>query len=170
MPFIGEVKAFAGDYAPVGWLRCDGQPLLIASYPNLYSIIGTTYGGDGITTFAVPDLRGRVPIGIGPGPGLTSRALGQNGGAESVALADTQMPVHTHTLRAALANGTSPRAAGNVMARSAAAIPHYAAAADVNLAPGAIGSAGVGTAHNNMHSSLACTFIIAHQGTMPVYP
>ena len=169
MPFIGEVKAFAGYYAPVGWLLCNGQTLPIASYPNLHSVIGTTYGGDGITTFAVPDLRGRVPIGIGQGPGLTSRTLGQTGGAESVALSDTQLPPHTHTLRAATGNGTSPKAAGNVMARSGAAIPHYAGAADVSLAPAAIGSAGAGTAHNNMHPSLVCTFIIAHTGTMPVY-
>lgn len=170
MPFIGEVKAFAGYYAPVGWLSCDGQSLLIASYPNLHAVIGTTYGGDGIVTFAVPDLRGRVPIGIGQGPGLSPRTLGQTGGAESVALSLAQMPTHTHTMRAAAGNGTSPKAAANVMARSAANIPHYAAAADVDLAPGAIGSTGMGTPHNNMHSSLVCTFIIAHTGTMPVYP
>jgi len=170
MPFIGEVKAFAGNFAPTNWLRCDGQLLPIASYLDLYQVIGTTYGGDGVSTFALPDLRGRVPVGIGQGPGLTARSLGQSGGAESVALTSAQIPSHTHALRAALSNGTSPKAVGNVMARSAANIPHYAAAADVDLAPGAIGSAGAGTPHYNMYPSLVVTFIIAHTGTMPVYP
>jgi microcystin-dependent protein len=97
-PYIGEVELFGFNYAPVGWAYCNGQLLPIASYQALFSLLGVTYGGDGVTTFAVPDLRGRVAIHQGTGPGLSTRTIGQSGGTETVTLSVTQMPSHTHTI------------------------------------------------------------------------
>jgi len=97
--YIGETKMFAGPYAPKNWLFCQGQTLTIAQYNSLYAIIGTTYGGDGISNFNLPDLRGRVPIGGGKGTNLTERTPGQNGGLEKVTLTTTTIPQHSHTVR-----------------------------------------------------------------------
>jgi microcystin-dependent protein len=95
-PFIGEVRIFAGSFAPVGWSLCNGQILAISQYDALFALIGTTYGGDGVTTFALPDLQCRVPLHFGTGPGLSSRVLGENSGTEQVTLNTSQMPAHTH--------------------------------------------------------------------------
>lgn len=93
---LGEVKIFTGNFAPRGWMACEGQLLPIASYSALFSILGTTYGGDGITTFALPDLRGRVPMGVGTGPGLTNVYLGERKGSEKVTITKSQIPAHNH--------------------------------------------------------------------------
>ncbi len=98
-PFIGEVELFGFNFAPIGWVFCNGQLLSISEYVALFSLIGTTYGGDGMTTFGVPDLRGRVPIHQGQGPGLTNKVIGQNGGSETITLTVPQLPVHTHAIQ-----------------------------------------------------------------------
>ena len=112
-PFIGEIVMFGGNFAPRGWAFCDGQLLAIASNTALFSVLGTTYGGDGRTTFALPDLRGRVPIHPGHGPGLSAYALGQKGGTETVTLTQNQMPSHSHV---AIANSTGGTANINATA------------------------------------------------------
>lgn len=169
-PYIGEVRIWAGNFAPTGWAMCDGQIMSIAQNTALFSLLGVTYGGNGVTTFALPDLRGRVPIQPGQGAGLSSRARGEAGGAETHTLDVTQMPAHTHTAGASSGNGTSAAAAGNVPARSPAAIPQYAPTSDALLAPNAVGSAGGGQPHNNLQPYLALNFIIALQGMYPPRP
>jgi len=103
--FIGEIKMFAGNFAPQGWARCEGQILPIQQNQALFSILGTTYGGDGLTTFALPDLRGRAPLHFGQGPGLTAYEIGQTGGTESNTLTVGQMPAHSHTVNAVTSDG-----------------------------------------------------------------
>jgi len=99
-PFIAEIGIFAGNFAPRGWAFCNGQILPISQNTALFSLVGTTYGGDGRTTFALPNLQGRAPMHPGTGPGLTTRRLGQSGGVETVTLSEAQMPSHTHTMQA----------------------------------------------------------------------
>lgn len=103
-PFIGEIRMFAGNFAPRDWAYCNGQLMAIADYNALFAIIGTYYGGDGRSTFALPDLRSRVPVGVGTGPGLMPYALAQRGGAESVILSQAQMPAHSHSVQASAAS------------------------------------------------------------------
>ena len=102
-PFIGEIRMFGFSRTPIGWQACDGSLLSIAEYDTLFALIGTTYGGDGVSSFAVPDLRGRVPVHQGQGPGLTTRVLGERAGTEQVTLIATQMPAHTHSMIATTA-------------------------------------------------------------------
>ena len=170
MPFVAEVRIFCGNFAPVGWAFCDGQILSISSNTALFSLLGTRFGGNGVSTFALPDLRGRTPIGPGQGPGLSSRIAGQAIGSESHTLTTAETPAHTHSLRAGSSNGTSDRPAGNVLSRSAAGIPHYGTTADTDLAAAAVGTNVGGQPHNNMQPYLACTYIIALQGVYPSRP
>jgi microcystin-dependent protein len=167
MPFIGEVRIHGGNFPPSGWAFCNGQILAVASYPALFNVIGARFGGNGTTTFALPDLRGRTPLGPGQGPGLALRALGEAGGVESHTLTTAEMPAHAHGVLAASANGVSDRPDGNAMARTAAAIPHYGPTADTNLAAGAVASAGSSAPHNNMQPYLVVSYIIALQGDTP---
>src|SRR5690348_1959766 len=116
-PFVGEIRMFAGTFAPVGWNLCDGTLLSISEYSVLYSVIGPVWGGNGTTNFAVPDLRGRLPVGQGQGAGLTNRTLGPaGGGASTVQLAQAQMPAHSHTFYATSTGGTTVSAGGNILA------------------------------------------------------
>lgn len=165
--FIGEIRIVPYGTLPSGWLSCDGQSLAIASYPDLFSVIGTLYGGDGVTVFNLPDLRGRTPLGPGQGAGLTNRALGESGGAEAVALALAQMPSHAHGFRASAANGITDRPGASVFARDPAAMPEFGTVADANLGSGAVAGAGGGQAHNNMQPFLTVTYLIAYQGMIP---
>jgi microcystin-dependent protein len=166
-PFVGEVQIFAGNYAPTGWALCDGQLMAIAQNTALFSLLGNTYGGDGISTFALPDLRGRVPIHPGQGNGLSNRNLGEVGGAETQTLSAAQMPSHTHTMGASAANGATDSPGGRVLARAPGAIPQYGATANVDLAAAAVGSSGGGQPHNNMQPYLTLNYIIALQGIYP---
>ena len=166
-PFVGEVRVWAGSFAPTGWAFCNGQLLPISQNTALFMLLFNRYGGDGISTFALPNLQGRIPIHSGQGPGLSNRALGQSGGVEAHLLSTTEMPAHGHTMAAGSANGTSDKPAGRVMARNPSAIPEYSASADTDLAGGAVGSSGEGQAHNNMAPYLGLTFIIALQGVFP---
>src|SRR5262245_20901956 len=107
MPFLGEIRIFAGNFAPAGWAFCDGQVLQIAEWTNLFQLIGTTYGGDGITTFNLPDLRGRLPLHFGTPPGLRAFTQAETGGVESVTLTSSQIPSHSHSLQATTNNADS---------------------------------------------------------------
>lgn len=169
--YLGEIKMFAGNFAPTGWALCDGQLLPIAQNQALFALLGTTYGGDGITTFALPDLRGRVPIHAGTGTGLSARQLGEMGGQESVVLTTQQLPSHTHTATIAadstVSTTDSPQRA--LPARNAASTPSYGTSANSTLASTAVavGSTGGGQAHPNMQPYTCVYFIIALQGIFP---
>ena len=115
-PFVGEVRVFAGNFAPAGWAFCNGQLLQISTNTALFSLLGTNYGGNGLSSFALPDLRGRLPIHPGQGPGLSLRTLGELGGSETQTLTTSQIPSHAHTMGASTANGVSDSPAGNVPA------------------------------------------------------
>jgi microcystin-dependent protein len=169
--FIGEIRLFAGNFAPVGWAICDGSVLSIAQNTALFSILGTMYGGDGISTFGLPDLRGRVPIGAGAGSGLTTRQQGDKGGAESVTLSVSQLPAHTHTVTLAADStvATTDRPANSIPARSAGAIPAYGKTSNASLASGSAvaGSTGDGSPVPTMQPFSCITYIIALQGIYP---
>jgi len=162
-PYIGEIRMFGGSFAPVDWAFCDGALLSINQYSALYNLIGTAYGGDGQTTFGLPDLRGRVPMHQGGG-----RFLAEMGGSESVTLSATQLPVHTHTLLADAENGTTSDPTNAIWATSQATkeyIRNNQATKPMN--PGTIGSAGDGLPHENMLPFLSINFIISLAGTTP---
>ncbi len=164
-PFIAEIVMFGGNFAPRGWAFCDGQLLPIAQNTALFSLIGTFYGGDGRTTFALPDLRGRVPVHPGHGPGLTSRTLGERGGTETETLTANQIPPHSHLLRAnsGRADSTDP---SNATIAKANEDTYNENNTDVNM-KGDTANAGGGQAHNNMQPYLCVNFIIALQGVFP---
>ena len=168
-PFIGEIRIFAGNFAPRNWAFCDGQLLPIAANTALFSLLGTTYGGDGRTTFGVPNLKGRAPMHAGNGPGLTSRRLGELGGAETVTLSAGQMPNHGHPM--GYSNETDdplPAPVGNTLARSSGAFVYQQSATSmVDLWPDAVGSAGGSQLHANLRPYLTLNFIIALVGVFP---
>ncbi len=165
-PFIGQVVLFAGNFAPRGWALCQGQLLSISQNTALFSILGTTYGGNGQTTFALPDLRGRVPVGQGPGPGLPATSLGQVGGEAAVTLLSAQMPVHTHAMNVTTNDADSKNPSGRFLAGTAS--PVYASATSgATLNANALSSVGGGQAHNNMQPYLGLNYIIALQGVFP---
>lgn len=166
-PFVGEIRMFAGNFAPRGWALCDGQLLAVSQNDALFSLFGTIYGGDGRTTFGLPDLRGRVPLHYGSGPGLSPRQIGATGGAESVSLAATELPQHNHAYRAStdLADEASP--AGNVMAQSTAANPFRPGTPASPMAAEAVSSTGGGTSHTNLMPFLCVNFIVALVGVYP---
>ncbi|WP_022901284.1 phage tail protein [Humibacter albus] len=164
-PYVGEIRMFAGNFAPNGWAFCDGSLVAISEYDTLFALIGTTYGGDGQSTFALPDLRGRAPVHIGNGAGQTV-ALGELGGVESVTLSGTQLPTHGHAPQGSTqpANRTSP--VGNVWA-SWSDNPYSTAAPSASMAEGLIGSAGSGLPHDNMPPFQVINFIISFFGIFP---
>ena len=166
-PFVGEVRIFAGNFAPQGWALCNGQLLAIVQNTALFSLIGTAYGGNGVTTFGLPDLRGRVPLHPGQGPGLSNRDWGEAGGGENVTLAEFQIPSHTHTFAASMGNGVSDSPTGRFPARNPADIPQHGATPDASLAASAAGASGGGQPHNNMQPYLVVNYIIALQGIFP---
>jgi len=165
--YLGEIRMFAGNYAPEGWAMCNGQTLSIAEYPELYSLIGMTYGGDGQTTFALPDLRGRLPVHMGKNKETgTEYPLGQEGGTETVTLVSDQLPNHTHAVNAQSEAGTTSSAANNYWA--AVPVDLYAStAANGTMGASAIGITGGNMAHNNVMPYLAVNFIIALKGLYP---
>jgi microcystin-dependent protein len=167
-PYIGEIRVFAGNFAPLGWALCNGQLMAIAENTALFQLLGTTYGGDGVQTFALPNLQGRVLIHQGQAIGLSNYLMGQVGGAESVALSAQQLPVHTHPLVGVAASATAPNPGPNVtLAMSPSGIPIYGTGANTALAPQAITAAGSGQAHENRQPYLAITNIIALNGIFP---
>lgn len=168
-PFLGEITMFAGSFAPKGWALCNGQLLPITQNTALFSLLGTRYGGDGKTTFALPNLQGRAPLGVGQGPGLTNRLQGQTGGSTDVTLLTNQMPAHTHTgMLSPVANEASPK--GNVFGKGFRnrTLSVFASSGTVQMNPGALAISGQSAPHNNMQPYLAVNFIIALQGIFPV--
>ena len=166
-PFIGEIRMFGGNFAPLGWAFCDGSLQPIAQNDALFSLIGTTYGGDGQTTFALPDLRGREPIHAGTGPGTSTRTLGEAGGTETVTLTPTQLPLHAHTAMADPAEGTATSPGGRTWAASTATLPYTASAANTTMNAGALAPAGGSQPHENMTPFLTVTFIVSLFGVYP---
>ena len=166
-PFIGEIMLFSGTFAPYGWALCNGQLLSIAQNTALFSIIGTTYGGNGQSTFALPDLRDRVPIHFGQGPGLSARTLGERSGAAAHTITLAEFPAHTHVVRASSAFGTSATPTGMYPARNPALNPQYAPAPDAVMLPSAIAEVGGNQPHNNVQPCLGLNFCIALIGVFP---
>lgn len=166
-PFIGEIRMFAGDYAPDGWHFCDGSQLAISDYETLFSLIGTTYGGDGQTNFAVPDLRGRVPVHMGQLAGGSNYVLGMLGGVEQVMLINAQIPPHNHAVQGTPANGTQRSPQGNVLASSTVSRPYAVETPDTPFAPGTIGISGRTEPHDNLQPYLCINFIISLSGIYP---
>lgn len=168
MPYVGEIRLFGGNFAPVGWAFCEGQLLAIAENETLFNLIGTTYGGDGQETFALPDLAGRAPVHIGQGPNLASNwIIGEQAGAEQVTLTTAQLPQHGHALLASQRAGTRNAAAGSVPAADGAVTAYLNDAAGVNLAPAAITPVGGSQPHENMQPFLAVSYIISLFGIFP---
>jgi microcystin-dependent protein len=164
-PFVAEIRMVPFNFAPKGWAWCDGQLLPISQNTALFSLLGTTYGGDGKSTFALPDLQGRAAMHPGQGPGLSLRDLGEQGGSETVTLLQSEIPSHTHALRASSAAGDRTNPTGRTWG---AGQQVYAAAA--NLAPmhvGLVSPVGGDQPHNNMPPYLTLYFIIALQGVFP---
>jgi microcystin-dependent protein len=168
-PYIGEIRIFAGNFAPQGWMFCEGQLLPIAQYDTLFNLIGTTYGGDGQTTFALPDLRGRVPVHAGQGSGLSPRNLADRGGEETVTLTLNQVPLHTHAAQASSAAATSTNPSGAVWAAgSGAQFSDQSPDAQMQQSPAqAIQPAGGNQPHDNMLPYLCVSFIISLFGIFP---
>jgi microcystin-dependent protein len=165
--FVGEIRMFAGGYAPNGWAACEGQLLAISDNEVLYTLLGTTFGGDGQATFALPDLRGRAPVHMGLGPGLTTKVIGLAGGAESVTLTASGLPSHGHQPAAAAASGTADSPAGAVWATMPDSPYASAPASRVPMHPAALSPAGGGQPHENCSPYLAVRFIIALAGIFP---
>ncbi len=165
--FVGQVKLFSGTFAPQGWHDCDGSLLSIAQHQALFSLIGTIYGGDGQTTFALPDLRGRAVVGAGQGPGLSSYTIGESSGVESVTLTQTQIPAHSHALQAAATLGATASPAGAVPAASPDGVGAYTATPDAAMHAATLESAGGSQPHPNMQPFLAIRYIICLEGIYP---
>lgn len=172
-PLLGEIMMFAGNFAPRGWAFCDGQLLPIAQNDALFSLLGTTYGGDGRTTFALPDLRGRAPIHAGNGPGLSNYQLGWRGGAETTTLSISNLPSHNHTLNASEQPATTAEPlnnylphgeTGRVEAKEYVTPPPYSL---VSLNNESIGYTGGSQPFNNVMPFLTINFCIALQGIFP---
>ena len=163
-PFIGFIGMFGGNFAPRNWALCDGTLLSVSQYQALFSILGTTYGGDGRTTFGLPDMRGRVPMHPGSGPGLSTRSLGQKDGVEHVTLTTNQIPSHTHTLRGSDEDANIGESAGATLANF---VGYVGDAANTNMNGTSIANTGGGQHHNNVQPFLCVNFIIALVGTYP---
>lgn len=165
-PYVGEIRLFAGNFAPAGWELCSGQLLSISENEVLFILIGTTYGGDGQSTFALPDLRGRVPLHQGTGPGLSTRVIGEQGGVEEVTLTVQQIPSHSHTLIASSDPATSESPAGALTGQPTASI-YGASSPLVGMSPQAVSAVGGSQPHLNMQSVLGLNFIISLFGIFP---
>jgi microcystin-dependent protein len=170
-PILGQVMLFAGDFAPMGWMFCQGQLLSIAEYEALFSILGTTYGGDGVTTFALPNLSGRVAAGAGSGPGLSAWQLGQTGGAETATMTSQNMPAHNHVLLGSNQGGEATSPSGAVFASFGTSLPpagpYTTSAANTTLSANAMGQSGGSQPFSIIQPSLALNFIIAVEGIYP---
>jgi microcystin-dependent protein len=169
-PFIGEIRLFGFPRVPDGWLGCNGQSLPISQYDVLYAVIGTTYGGDGVSSFNLPDLQGRTPIGQGQGPSLPFYALGEIGGEEAHALIDGEMPSHSHALTSSTVTGTVAAPGTAVHLATASGGNLYAPPANTpsyDLMAPCVTTAGNGVPHDNMMPTLVCNYCIAFQGVFP---
>ncbi|HLX61110.1 MAG TPA: tail fiber protein [Planctomycetota bacterium] len=168
-PYVGEIRMFAGNFPPNGWMFCDGQLLPISQYETLFNLIGTTYGGDGQSTFALPDLLGRLPVHMGTSTTGTNYIIGQKAGVETVTLNVNQIPLHTHPLLGSN-NGASGTAPGNMLAGTTAASTITAYGTDappVALAANSVSSVGGSQPHDNFQPYACINFIISLFGVFP---
>lgn len=161
-PYVGEIRMFAGNFAPAGWMFCSGQILPISEYDTLFSLIGTTYGGDGQETFALPNLQSRVPIHQGNG-----FILGETGGAEEITLTVSQIPAHTHPMVATAGAGSASSPQNNVLAATVGNIYSGMTGMQVNMSAQAVSSVGGSQPHNNLQPYLCVNFIISLFGIFP---
>ncbi len=161
-PYVGEIRQFAGNFAPAGWMFCEGQLLPISEYETLFNLIGTTYGGDGQSTFALPDLRGRIPLHFGNG-----FTLAETGGVEEVTLTVSQIPAHSHPYLGTSSAANDANAQNNVVAQPTSGFPYLNAAAPIAMGPTSISSTGGSQPHNNFQPYLCVDFIISLFGIFP---
>jgi microcystin-dependent protein len=168
-PFIGEIRIFAGSFAPVGWEFCDGQPVPISENEALFQLIGTTYGGDGESTFNLPNLQSRIPIHQGQGGGLTNRVLGELAGVESVTLSSTQMPSHNHALLASQNVGADANPQNQLLAAGTNVQFFRAIAPNAPMANTIISPAGGSQPHENLMPYLCVNYIISMFGLFPQF-
>lgn len=169
-PYLGEIRLFAGNFAPVGWNLCDGTALSIAQNDALFNLLGTTYGGDGINTFNLPDLRGRVPVGQGTGPGLSPRIVGQQYGTETVTLTTQQMPSHNHSFNVCTGAASTPNPANALFSNTGSDnlyVDNPAAPALKVLGRQAVMNYGANSPHNNIMRSVGMNYIICLEGIYP---
>ena len=169
-PYVGEIRMFAGTFAPRGWALCNGDIISVSANQELFSLLGTIYGGDGRTNFALPDMRGRVPIHMGQGRGLTLRDIGRRLGIEEVTLRETEMPKHKHAMMASQNEATSAKPEGNVLAKASADFyDSTATKPTVSLSDLAVSPSGEKNPlpHYNMQPYIGMHFIIALNGTHP---
>jgi microcystin-dependent protein len=167
-PYVGEIRMFGGNFPPNGWMTCDGQLLAISENDVLFNLIGTTYGGDGATTFALPNLTARIPVHAGQGPGLSQNyTIGQLGGVSTVTLNANQIPIHNHPLLASLNNAGASTPAGNVTGQVGATQIYREVPAAAALSNLAMTSTGGSQPHENVQPFLAFTYIISLFGIFP---
>ena len=166
-PYIGEIRMFGGNFAPSGWLLCQGQLLPISEYDTLFNLIGTTYGGDGQETFAVPNLASRVPVHMGQGPGLQNYTIGEAAGVETVTLTTQQIPQHTHPMLASLNTAEQTQVSGQVLANSGTAQMYFEEAPATAMNASSITAAGGNQPHENVQPFLCINFIISLFGIYP---
>ncbi len=167
-PYVGEIRMFAGNFAPAGWMFCSGQQLPISENETLFQLIGTTYGGDGQSTFNLPNLQSRIPIHQGTGPGGTVYQMAEMAGTEQETLSVQQIPAHTHPFTGSTSNGTAMNPGGNVIAGSLSSVqPYIDDAATVALAPGAVTPVGGSQPHENTQPFLCINYIISLFGLFP---
>lgn len=167
MPYIGEIRMFAGTFAPVGWAFCDGQPQAISENDALFVLIGTTYGGDGEETFNLPDLRGRLPMHMGTGPDGTTYQIGEMAGVESVTLSTQQIPAHNHPLVVSSEPATTPYPPNRVLGATLTSTPYYVDVPAVALNAQSVSPIGGSQPHENMQPYLCVNFIISLYGLFP---
>jgi microcystin-dependent protein len=166
-PYVGEVRMFAGNFAPAGWMFCEGQLIAISENETLFQLIGTTYGGDGQSTFALPDLRGRLPIHQGSAPGGSTYSMAESGGVEQVTLTTNQMPSHTHPMVASTTIANSSNPANAILATSSQVSMYFGGNTNTNMNTTAISSAGGNQPHTNIQPFLCVDFIISLYGIYP---
>jgi microcystin-dependent protein len=168
-PFVAEIRIFAFNFAPKGWAFCNGQLLPLSQNTALFSLLGTTYGGDGKSNFALPNMQANVPMNFGQGPGLSLYDLGQTGGSQFVTLLQSEVPSHNHGVQSVPANfaGTSNVVGGNSYAKSAQGNAYTTPANFVNMSPAEVSIVGNNQPHNNMMPYITLNFCIALQGVFP---
>jgi len=166
-PYIGSIIMVGYNFAPLGWEYCSGQIIPIENNEALFVLIGTTYGGNGTTNFALPNLQSRIPLGLGQGPGLSSYVIGQTGGVETVTLTANQLPAHNHNINASTASGTAGTPSNNFIARNADGIDSFTASSNGTLNVTSMGTTGGSQAHDNIQPYLAVSFCIAMEGVFP---